>query len=417
MAERLDKIFKIFSFLDDFRWQNKENYNVINFYRTDLDDDIKILTHWLCYVADRQMDFEIIWDVGGYVFSEIVQEIKREKNISLIKPKKENSFVKKDAEGKYYFLSRTNANEKIIKNYANYINQNKVKFKSRFVPSDYLCILSTFVILEKFNYNLSEYISYIYNINKNEDDIITRLLFSLYLLTYFEIGQPKSADIEKYEDNLKQAMRRKESVLTIINDKQKFNEQLYIFKNDMMFKQKRAWCSLRDYIKSQEFHPSFINAMKKYNTEDDIKALKNEKCLGQFVLPGDVWNNNTVFGKCILEKTSYEKDKRNLNVILDEYFKKNKPKVGYPEQFDVTFDFVPRMCKKNNCDICPIKNIDLRNNIDKICINNIEKYCTVALCLCNYKGYCIGKDKCKLFCFHGKSLVLSNNTGRPLSVR
>jgi len=26
---------------------------------------------------------------------------------------------------------------------------------------------------------------------------------------------------------------------------------------------------------------------------------------------------------------------------------------GYPEQFDITFDFVPRMCDKGNCALCP----------------------------------------------------------------
>jgi len=395
--ERLDKIFKIFSFLDDFRWQSKENYNLINFYRPDLDDDTKILTHWLCYITDRQMNFKRIWDVGGYVFSEIVQEIKQKKNISIINPK-ENSFIREDA-GKYYFLSKTDANEEIKKNYTGYINKdNKVQFKSRFVPTDYLCILSTFVILEKFNYSLSKYISHIYIKNNDKEDIIIRLLFSLYLLTYFKIGQPKSEVIKEYEDNLNKARQRKDEVLTIINDKKIFDKQLEEFKKDKMFEQKRAWCSLRDYIKSYEFHKYFINAMKQYITEDNIKTLKTEKCLGQFVLPGDVWNNNSVFGKCILEKTPYEKEsKKSLNIILDDYFKKNKPEIGYPEQFDVTFDFVPRMCNKNNCKICPIQNIDLKNDLEKICINNTEKYCTVALCSCNYKNNCVGKEKCKLF--------------------
>lgn len=396
--DKLDRIFNVFSFFDDFRWQNKENYNLINFFRTDLDDDTKILTHWLCYITDRQMDFEIIWDVGGYVFSEIVQEIKQIKKVSLIKPVIENSFVRKDNEGKYYFLGKTDANERILNNYSGFINQNKVQFKSRFLPSDYLCILSTFVILENFNYSLSEYISYVYLKNKNKNDIIRRLLFSLYLLTYFDIGKPKSDDISNYEYNLSKAIQRKELVLKLLNDEITFDEHLKIFKKKIMFKQKRAWCSLRDFIKSYEFHPYFKNAMMQYIKDEDIQALKTEECLGQFVLPGDVWNNNSVFGKCILGKTPYENSKKSLNIILDNYYVKNKPKIGYPEQFDVTFDFVPRMCKKNNCDICPIKNINSNNNIEKICVNNKDKYCTVALCSCNYKSNCIGREKCKLFC-------------------
>ena len=62
--------------------------------------------------------------------------------------------------------------------------------------------------------------------------------------------------------------------------------------------------------------------------------------------------------------------------------------VGYPEQFDVTFDFVPRMCEKNNCDICPFNLTNKNNNIDKICVNDKSKYCTVAQICCNYKCMC-----------------------------
>jgi hypothetical protein len=395
--ERLEKIFRIFSFFDDFRWQKKENYNLINFCSDKLDDDTKILTHWLCYISDRQMSFEIIWDVGGFVFSEMARDIKELKNISLLKPMEEESFIKKDFEGKYYFIGKTNANDIINKKYEGNLNQSKVQFKSRFLPSDYLCILSTFVILEDFDYSLSKYISYNFLNNKNENDIIIRLLFSLFLLSYFNIGQPNSDDLSNYEENLSAAILRKQLVLAIINNKNLFNEQLKIFKKDKIFKQKRAWCSLRDFIKSNEFFSYFKNAMLQYNTDNEINSLKNEKCLEQFVLPGDVWNNNSTFGKCILEKSPYENSKKSLNVILDDYFKKNHPKMGYPEQFDVTFDFVPRMCEKNNCDICPIKNIEENNNFENICINNKEKYCTVALCSCNYKNYCIGREECKIF--------------------
>jgi hypothetical protein len=398
--EKLDKIFKIFSFLDDFRWKCTGNYNLINFYRNDLDDDSKILTHWLCYISDRQMPFEIIWDVGGFVFSEIVQEIKKTKNITILNPAIKDSFIKKDdKDGKYYFLSKTDANDKIIKKYESYIKkQNKVRFKSRYVPTDYVCILSTFVILEEFNYKLSEYISHNLSKHKNEDDIIIRLLFSLYLLTYFDIGQPNSNDLSNYEEILGEVKSRKESVMKILNDKQMFDEKLHKFKQKGMFFQKRAWCSLRDFIKSKEFYPYFRNAMLQCDVkEEEINSLTTKKSLEQFVLPGDVWNNNSVFRKCIFEKTLYEKSNKTLNIILDEYFRQNHPKTGYPEQFDVTFDFVPRMCKKNNCDICPIKNIDEKNAIEEVCINNKEKYCTVALHSCNYKGSCVGKDKCKIF--------------------
>ncbi|MGB9748115.1 MAG: hypothetical protein ACPLXM_14410, partial [Bacteroidales bacterium] len=43
----------------------------------------------------------------------------------------------------------------------------------------------------------------------------------------------------------------------------------------------------------------------------------------------------------------------------------------YPEQFDVTFDFVPRMCNKKLCDVCPFGN----NGIEYTCIPAKDKYC------------------------------------------
>jgi len=397
--KRLSKIFKIISFFDDCRWSKKGNYNSINFFSNNLDADSKLLTHWLCYISDRQMSFEIIWDVGGFIFSEIVQEIKQLKNIAILDHSLESSYVKEGDGGKYYFISKENANGRIVDEYENYINRNKVRFKPRFLPSDYMCILSTLVTLENFDYSLSKYIHFNFIKNKDENDIITRLLFSLYLLTYYEIGQYKSADLSKFKTNCDCAKRRNDSVMAILNNKQKFDSELQKFKKDKIFRQKRAWCSFRDFIKSPEFHPYFKKAMLQHQdiTNSDIESLKTKKSLEQFVLPGDVWNNNSIFGKCILSKTHYENNSKSLNVILDEYFKKERPEIGYSEQFDVTFDFVPRMCEKKNCDICPIKNIDLKNDIEKLCANNKEKYCTVALCSCNYKSDCVGRDNCKLF--------------------
>jgi len=70
--KRLYAIFRIFSRLDDIRWSEESNYNLINYCRDDLTANEKLLTHWLCYITDRQMPFERVWDIGGYVISHIV---------------------------------------------------------------------------------------------------------------------------------------------------------------------------------------------------------------------------------------------------------------------------------------------------------------------------------------------------------
>jgi hypothetical protein len=343
---------------------------------------------------DRQMSFKIIWDVGGFVISELVHKIKATKDISVLK----NSYLHKDDKDneKYFFLSENAPNELIENKYGdNYKFQGKVRFKPRYLPSDYMCILSTFLILEDFDFSLAKYISRIIDKNIGKDDIIIRLLYSLHLLTYYKISNPSGKVID-FEKNINARGKIKREILRIIEDEQEFEKNLKTFKKQQMFSQKRAWCSLRDFIKSKEFNGYFRGAMLEYVSEEDICSLENEKSLKQFVLPGDVWNNNTKFKKCILKSTHYEKSKNALNVILYEYFKEFAPETGYPEQFDITFDFVPRMCEKDNCCICPI-NVEAPDSFQKICINEANKYCTVALCACNYKNYCIGKERCKLW--------------------
>ena len=71
-SEKLLEIFKVISWLDDARWKSPANYNFLNFFKKDLKASEKILTHWLCYITDRQMPFALIWDKGGFVFSELV---------------------------------------------------------------------------------------------------------------------------------------------------------------------------------------------------------------------------------------------------------------------------------------------------------------------------------------------------------
>lgn len=72
---------------------------------------------------------------------------------------------------------------------------------------------------------------------------------------------------------------------------------------------------------------------------------------------------------------------------------KNSKEVNdfYPEQFDITFDFVPRMCNKKLCNVCLFGN----NGVEKICIPTDDKYCPVALVSCDYIATC-KRDDCIL---------------------
>ncbi|MBC8488839.1 MAG: hypothetical protein H8D45_22685 [Bacteroidetes bacterium] len=345
------------------------------------------------------MPFQRIWDIGGFLFSELIYEIKKQKLLNLLNPKDDNSFVKKE-DDKYAFISNSTAdNNDILTQYSDIFKNGKVKFKSRFFPSDYLAILYTFVFLEDYGFSFSKFIKEVYCTHKNEHDFKKRILFSLYLLTYHEIGQPKSSDLSDFDSNIKEANERKKRIKDTLSNTDKFNNEYNTFLKDKVFKQKRAWCSLRDFLKSPEFKQYFKIALSEEGLRNnDFKKLFSHEAYTQLELPGDVWNNNSKFRNCILKDTNYENSKKSLNKILRDFYNKNHQHIiGYPEQFDITFDFVPRMCELNNCDLCPIYRINNKeNNFSKICLKNEKMYCPVVLLGCNYKNNCKGEDNCKI---------------------
>lgn len=411
----MEEIFDITNFFDDARWKNKDNYNLINFFRDGLSNDSKILTHWICYITDRQMNFRRIWDVGGFVFSELVAKIKENKTLDYLNPNNENAFFIKRKkykdrdkykdrfrpknDDKHVFVSNTHVNNNLILLKYGFKEETKPFFISRFYPSDYLSILYTFKILEDYEYCLTKYIMAVADKFCKDDDFIAKLLFSLYLLTYWDIGQPNSKQLSDFENNLKNAEDRSNKVNKRLSDKNTFNDAFKKFKdNSTVYKQKRAWCSLRDFIKSPEFKECFFNSLKEYNSDYE-KLFRTNNVLRQLELPGDVWNNNPIFRKCILGNSHYKDSNDLFPKLLRKIFEKENIISGYPEQFDITFDFVPRMCGNNNCSICLYgkalyKNHHLKGkNFNRTCIKDENYYCPVVLNSCNYKMNCLG-DKC-----------------------
>ena len=406
----ITKIFAITDFIDKARWGNKENYSLINFYDMNLSNDVKILTHWLCYIADRQMAFQRVWDVGGFVFSEMADQITKKRDLELLNPQdpqksfliKRDDYVDKESydfdegdDGRYMFVSHQTLKQNEILFEYEFKGGSKPFFISRYYPSDYMSILSTFCILTDYEFSISRYIIALLKKIGSRDDFIQRLLFGLFLLSYFDIGQPKSSDLMHFERNLAKAEGRKKVIEKVLSDSDIFDEEFAYFKKDTIFKQKRAWCSLRDFLKSPEFTEYFFGALKETGFTD-YSMLRSKDVLKYLELPGDVWNNNPTFRKCIMHGTPYEHSTLNLPKLLRKIFNENHQaiKEGYPEQFDITFDFVPRMCDMDsNCSICPYAL--LRGNaidFSKVCIADRSKYCPIMYISCNYKMMCLGKD-------------------------
>lgn len=357
------QICKVISWLDDRRWNIEDNYNFINFFREDLSNSEKILTHWICYITDRQMPFEIIWDKGGYVFSELVYEYKRSKLLP---------------------------HQIIEKYYEKYSDNNKIRFRfkssdnttfaSRYITDDYQNILNTLEVLNYYERNIINFIVDIIKRFKGKEDLLIRIACGLHLLTY---------QLDSKKANPKETLR-------ILNNEQEFEKRVEFFKRNATSGKKRLWCCIRDYKKGL-YNKVFNKAIREVAGTEASKLISIWESLPmeQIELPGDVWNNSPLFRdnlfSKILDIDGIPKAWGMPEIIRDIYKQlKSSGEVDnfYPEQFDITFDFVPRMCSKKLCNVCPFG----QNGVALVCMPSEDKYCPVALLSCGYTTKCVGKE-------------------------
>lgn len=383
--ERINQLFKKIAWLDKNRWK-QQNDALINFSHQDFSNTDKILIHLLCYISDRRMGFQQIWDEGGYVYSDIVNEYKNKKGtIVLLNPDNSEGFIKKTPTGGYKFSSKSMVQKNNLLIEYGYSEGDKVDFIPRYYPSDIKSIMQTLIILEEYDKNIISYFASI--IDKTEHMIIKKVAFALYLLTYYNIGQPKGTDYDKnYDKIINDIKENKKKVLEILHDNKLFEEKFKSFLKYVRFNQKRMWCSLRDYVKSDEFFPYTISGFKEIGRDDLAERWKNLD-LSELELPGDVWNNNPKFQKCLFGNITGLNMNENSSKFIREVFEKYKHCIteGYPEMFDVTFNFVPRMCSEGMCDLCIFNE---KNQIEQLCTKDTSKYCPVLLNSCGYINKC-----------------------------
>ena len=400
-TEKIVDIFKKISWLDNNRYNRSEPKSSedmtcsINLSSSDLTNSDKILTHFLCYISDRGMTYSQIWDKGGFVYSNIVSEYVNEKSPEeLFDPESSDSFYKrinnegKTSEIKYEFKSKipipADKNNVLIKDYG-LKEGDSVSFISRYYPSDLKSMMQTLMILDddKFKRSIVCFVAFVMK-ELGGDTSINKLAFALYLLGYYEIGQPKRDEYNKIKEGAK---NNTESVLAILDNKDEFEETFQKKWKSIRFKQKRVWCSLRDYVKSPEFKGYMIDGLKDIH-ETELTDKWNSLNLSELELPGDVWNNNSKFKRCLFgDQKDIKKSRATPRFIRNVYedFKKDVKDVGYPEMFDVTFDFVPRMCSKSLCDFCIFEE---DNKLSDLCTKDEKKFCPVVLISCGYANRC-----------------------------
>ena len=466
-----DKKFQIMHFLDSIRWHNyapcgsengvgetldevgENGSNLINYAHTDMTPDEIILTHWLVYITERQMEFEQIWDKGGFVFSEIVRRYTQEESLDCISPDNCDSLFVKPREDvvDYVFRSAftvgrggtltqgTEACRRLERYYSEKELNGEapaIEFKSRYYTTDYLYMRYTLSTLCGFDCSISNYLAKAIKaaddscLEKDErvDRAVLAMAYALYRLTYnskdgeryyFSHKSDKDGrtfiaakDLEKFlEDEFDGlAEERTESISRDVFGEHAAENVEKFFKSNSQSAEKytsmkRLWCALRDYLKSPEYRDIFYRLMKeKLGAEyDDLtEALfdRSDNCKAacrMIELPGDVWNENSIFRRCISKHRSGK-----LGAVLRERYKTEKLSVGYPEEFDTTFDFVPRMCEKGNCNICPFAALrespvpTSRGKAQMLCVDDSEKYCPLVLTYCGYYHRCYGRASCEL---------------------
>lgn len=393
-AEKIKNIWEVFAWLDECRWATKPDYPLIDYAYDDLSCAEKILTHWLCYITDRQMRVRQIWEKGGYVISAIARSYTRNKDIS---PKKileeyvkreRKSYGEGETETSLRIEMRSKGSQLLERVYG--IRKDEwISFSSRYMATDLACILRTLVILQDFENSISRYVTFVIDhLGKDLDNIA----FALFGLTYLGIGRVRSED---YKSKMKTVAEHSEDWRKSLQKDPSGTIKACAKKFDR-FQAKRLWCALRDYIKYPEFSECFAGALNSELAEwwkSNYEGPKSQ--LHKMEIPGDVWNNSEYLRVCLLGNYIQVPDKNwKSPMIIRELYKEtygNHNANFYPEQFDVTFDFVPRMCANRMCRICFFG----PSGIQQLCNPKEGNYCSVALATCGITISCV-ENKCKI---------------------
>lgn len=378
-SEKLARAWPTVKWLDDARWYAGTSGSLIpGPIFASLPPSCQILTHWLCYITDQQRKWELVWIYGGQVFAEIVQQYKSirstQETLDLL-----SSFTESNGPRKVdTFKSKQQT-----------MNGKKIAYRPRY-GIHMLSIARTLNLLNDFENDIVAYLrantAFAFTHSSYTDDSFTlRTVFLLYLLSYDGIFTGMTSF----------HIQRKEFAEILDRDRQRLNRLLQFERELENYYHrwinnrfvKRLWAAFRDYVKPGSFHePIFLEALHQAGATQFINMLEQDRksVLHALEVPGDLWNLRffqRLFGDKINSASDlryYWKRLRAERRLSDEF---------YPEQFDISFDFTPRMCDRQLGPICPFRDSP---ELKKFCLGNSGKgrLCPITRILCGYESQC-----------------------------
>jgi hypothetical protein len=243
-------------------------------------------------------------------------------------------------------------------------------------------MLRTLIILQNYDRDIIRYIVSIIGLDDTDLNTVAR---ALHRLTYCNAGQ--------YSFNGRNNNILDKSVYGKIREQA---DNFLKCEDDFRpFGSKRLWAALRDYVKSPEFKRLILEGLKRIDSKYGSKWENLCKQPNLIELPGDVWNNNPIFknkliGNFVVLRENQRSPEIMRSLYIDLKSDCNEHNL-YPEQFDVTFDFIPRMCVKRNCEVCFFGS----EGGKILCNPNKGKLCPVSLATCGYLNFCT-PDNCEI---------------------
>jgi len=341
---------RVVTWLDSARWAKAVDPINNPLYEA-LEPADKILVHWLCYITDRQRPFRQVWEDGGFVFSSIVGDYSASLGSSL-------------TVGQFLDDHQTEGKGKLPAYYATYGGK-EVAYAPRF-GADAKSIERTLTILCHYERSLATFVSDFISRFRDQNQGLKRLAHCLDLLSYrLELSIDEARSLLGSEDGLTRHFR----------DWSRRSTQGH----------KRLWAALRDYRKpGSPFRRHF---------EADLKWPEAGFELDQLELPGDVWNDRfsdrlvAPIASSLGLTTTRTTSSQTARELYERILGLDPQTDFYPERLDFSFDFAPRMCDVEMCDVCLFAEAT-----ELPCLKEMGeadgKLCPVVLFSCGYRYPC-----------------------------